>query len=57
MITSIGEIFPDLKTLTGVEFVSPVFSVAAEHWVNIQINIKNPIKVICLQQKSSILWE
>ncbi len=44
LITSLGEMFPDFKTLAELALVIPVSSVAAERGFSLQNNIKTAMR-------------
>ena len=51
LITSLGEMFPDSKTLAEVALVIPVSSVAAESGFSLQNNIKTAIRSRLSEEK------
>ena len=51
MITSLGEMFPDFKTLVEVALVIPVSSVATERGFSLQNNIKTAMRSRLSEEK------
>uniref|UniRef100_A0A4W6FPJ6 HAT C-terminal dimerisation domain-containing protein n=1 Tax=Lates calcarifer TaxID=8187 RepID=A0A4W6FPJ6_LATCA len=51
LITSLGEMFPDFKTLAEVALVIPVSSVAAERGFSLQNNIKTAMRSRLCEEK------